>query len=217
MDASRPKRQRAGAYPDTPEQQRVKADVNARLCEAVALAGIAAPTHNKPWALVLDAPSLLSSRALVAAGLVPPDRLLVPCALDRAAMREAVDEAPELRGLVLVPEYTGKLLARTLDPEQLAFTFLDWMCTLNGSTPVRPKAELTTALERGVFAPSAVLAFTVHIARSVFDPESAVDEAVAFVETAAVPTRYRPRAVLRFWYENLESRLLVVAFKLDSK
>lgn len=224
MEPVRVKRPR---YPDTAAQQRQKADVNAWLCDAVlaygrlpalglAVHACVDDSQADCCAMVLDAPSFGSSRALLQRGIVAnAECLLVPNPLSVDAMRDALDASPDLRGLHLVPVYSGQLLARALRTHALGLCFLDWTCTFAGSKTVRPQKELAAALRRRVFAPHAVLALTLHVPRLAHADADPAGEVVAFVRATAMQCGYgEPVTLLVREYDNLASRMMIVAMAL---
>lgn len=222
-----PASKRHRSYPDEFAKDK-KRSVNQWLCDAIQQHGelrasstSSPPAHFVSWqemdtlALVLDAPSFQTSRALISQGICArPNDIVVCNSLQVEEMKEALKNAPDLEGLHFVPLYSGVMLGRNLRPNSVFTAFLDYTCTLEGSGPIRPKKEIAAAFSRQVFKPGSVLAFTFHCPRNVALSAS-VDAAVDFLVSEAHRTYGHPALVIeRRTYENVASQLMFICIKI---
>ena len=215
-----------GDYPDEVESVREKKlKINLSLAEVVKASGL--PDTGR--LLVLDAPSLLTSRALIESG-VSPSAILV------ANPFEKMEQVCTELGVSFVPRYSGYMLAREPDLV-LKSAFLDWTCTLEGSSTVRPKKELATAFKRGLFLDGAILAFTLHVPRVEENLARFTQSVLEFLSNAldasgnylsfgpssktsldtCLVLRRDPMVLMHEIYDNSGSRMAIFAVKLTRR
>mmetsp|Transcript_23204 Transcript_23204/g.73062 ORF Transcript_23204/g.73062 Transcript_23204/m.73062 type:complete len:281 (-) Transcript_23204:106-948(-) len=112
--------------------------------------GDALPAHDA-WALVLDAPSLATSRSLARLAGFRPERIVVPNDSDAAFGPSAAAHATVLQGVTLHGFLSGEGAVGTREregaaPPRFSCVFCDFTCCLDGSW--RPAQELEAPAAR---------------------------------------------------------------------